>query len=328
MAKLKLGKTKDSRTRKKKVINDEELQLLQRLKNEKDQPGFIRYLLQKGYGMGSSKGYKKDVTAFKKWLDKENIAEEAVSYNDITHYIQSKKKSTKQITVQRYLNSLKHYYAYLQELGLVGENPTLNIHIKGVKRRTLYSILNKQELEKIYFDYKSMESENLSKKRNSIILSMLIYQGLTTNDIINLTIKDVKLREGNVFIKGNRRSNERTLKLESHQILDIMEYQLKTREAILAETNKQTDRFFISLGSGHHLGNVMHKLMEQLKRQNPKTKSVKQIRTSVITHWLKNHNLREVQYMAGHRYVSSTEAYLINDLEDLKEDIGKYHPIG
>jgi integrase/recombinase XerD len=32
--------------------------------------------------------------------------------------------------------------------------------------------------------------------------------------------------------------------------------------------------------------------------------------------------------MAGHRYVSSTEAYLINDLEDLQDDIEKYHPIG
>ena len=32
--------------------------------------------------------------------------------------------------------------------------------------------------------------------------------------------------------------------------------------------------------------------------------------------------------MAGHRYVSSTEAYKINDLEGLQEDIGKFHPLG
>jgi integrase/recombinase XerD len=32
--------------------------------------------------------------------------------------------------------------------------------------------------------------------------------------------------------------------------------------------------------------------------------------------------------MAGHRYVSSTEAYLVNDMDDLQEDINKYHPIG
>jgi hypothetical protein len=32
--------------------------------------------------------------------------------------------------------------------------------------------------------------------------------------------------------------------------------------------------------------------------------------------------------MAGHRYVSNTEAYQINNIEELKEDIKKYHPIG
>jgi integrase/recombinase XerD len=46
----------------------------------------------------------------------------------------------------------------------------------------------------------------------------------------------------------------------------------------------------------------------------------------VITHWLKNHNLRQVQQMAGHRYISSTEAYLVNQTEDLQADIDQFHP--
>ena len=34
-------------------------------------------------------------------------------------------------------------------------------------------------------------------------------------------------------------------------------------------------------------------------------------------------NPYQVQYLAGHRYVSSTEVYRVNDLE---ENIAKYHP--
>ncbi|QMU65490.1 MAG: tyrosine-type recombinase/integrase [Flavobacteriaceae bacterium] len=324
---IKLGKTKDSRTRKKKITEDAELELLRRLQNEKDQPEFIKYLLQKGYSIKSGERYLKDIGLFKKWLDKENITEEAVSYNDITHYIQSKKGKVKQITIQTILASLKQYYNYLQELGFVAENPTLNVQIKGIKRKVLHNILSKQELEKLYFDYKNLQSESLSKKRNEIIVSLLVYQGLNTNDLQNLTIKDVKLREGKIFAKGNRRSNERTLKLEAHQILDLMEYQLKTRATILQQTKKQTDLFFVTQGSSLKLQNVMQKLMQELHKQNKQVESVKQIRASVITGWLKVYNLREVQYFAGHRYVSSTESYLINDLEDLKEDINKYHPI-
>lgn len=325
---IKLGKTKDSRTRKKKVTEDAELELLQRLQNEKEQPEFIKYLLQKGYSIKSSERYLKDIELFKKWLHKENVTEEAVSYNDITHYIQSKKGTVKQITIQTVLASLKQYYNYLQELGFISENPTLNVQIKGIKRKVLYNILTKQELEKIYFDYKNSQSESLSKRRNEIIVSLLVYQGLNTNDLQNLTVKDVKLREGKIFVKGSRRSNERTLKLEAHQILDFMEYALQARQIILAETKKETDLFFVTQGSSLKLQNVMQKLMKELHKQNKHVESAKQIRASVITGWLKVYNLREVQYFAGHRYVSSTEAYLINDLEDLKEDINKYHPIG
>ena len=64
----------------------------------------------------------------------------------------------------------------------------------------------------------------------------------------------------------------------------------------------------------------------KLNKLNSKLTSIQQLRTSVITQWLKLYNLRQVQYMAGHRYVSSTESYLINDVEDLQDDITKYHP--
>ena len=189
---IKLGKSREARH---PEYQEADLELLQRLQNEKDQPEFIKYLLQKGYSIKSSERYLKDIERYKKWLVKENITEEAVSYNDITHYIQSKKGKVKQITIQTILASLKQYYNYLQELGFVAENPTLNVQIKGIKRKVLHNILSKQELEKIYFDYKKLERESLSKKRNEIIVSLLVYQGLTTSDLESLTTKDAKTHE-------------------------------------------------------------------------------------------------------------------------------------
>ncbi len=307
--------------------HDADLELLQRLQNEKDQPNFIQYLLGKGYSIKSSERYLSDVSRFKKWLAKENIIEEAVSYNDITFYIQSKRKQVKQITIQAVLSSLKRYYTYLNELGIVKENPVLNIETKGVKRKILHNILSRTELEKIYFDYKSSPSESLAKQRNEVIVSLLVYQGLNTSEIKNLLVQDIKLRDGKIFIARGRKSNERTLKLEAHQILDFMEYTLQVRQAILAETKKETDLFLVSTGTSLELQNTLQKLIEQLRKQNKKIENLQQIRSSVITGWLKQYNLREVQYRAGHRYVSSTESYLINDLEDLQEDINKYHPL-
>ena len=45
------------------------------------------------------------------------------------------------------------------------------------------------------------------------------------------------------------------------------------------------------------------------------------------TYWLKNNNLRQVQYMAGHKYVSSTERYQLNNLDKLQSKLEKYHPL-
>lgn len=68
-------------------------------------------------------------------------------------------------------------------------------------------------------------------------------------------------------------------------------------------------------------------MFRRLKRIYPEIKNAQQIRQSVITHWLKTNNLREVQYMAGHRWVSSTERYQQNNLEDLQKEINRYHPL-
>lgn len=290
---------------------------------------FKSYLFSKGFSSKTTATYQKNLLAFIVWTDAQQIESEQATYRELLGYIQHlRNKNVGSRAIQSYINSLNHYYKWVVKRNLRNDNPTTNIDIKGIKRRNLYHILSKQELEKLYYDYKELSSKSPSEKRNEIIVSLLVYQGLTTTEFKKLTIQDVKLREGNIYIAATRRSNERTLKLESHQILDIMEYTLQTRPTILSETKKETDLFFVTSGSSLQLGNVLQKLMQQLRKQSRKIENIKQIRTSVITHWLKNYNLRETQYMAGHRYVSSTEAYLINDLEDLQDDINKYHPIG
>jgi integrase/recombinase XerD len=67
--------------------------------------------------------------------------------------------------------------------------------------------------------------------------------------------------------------------------------------------------------------------MQKLRKIDPNVKNAKQLRASVIMKWLKQYNLREVQYMAGHRYVSTTESYRQNEMEGLKEEIMQYHPL-
>ena len=290
---------------------------------------FKDYLISKGYSVETTKSYDRALLRYITWADGQGIEAELGSYNEVVGYIQHlRNKGLQQQTIQQAMNSIGHYFKWTVKRGLRTDDPTTNIDIKGIKRRKLHNILNKQELEKLYHDFKNIESESPAKKRNEIIVGLLVYQGLNSKELGRLKATDLKLREGRVNVERSRTSNARSLKLEAHQILDMMEYQLRTREEILKSTGKEIELLFTSFGNSTRFGNIMYKLLPQLKKLNRNIESVNQIRTSVITAWLKTHNLREVQYMAGHRYISSTEAYLANDIDGLQEEIEKYHPIG
>ena len=338
--KIRLGKTRDSRTRKQQVkaVNiTEQENLLQELKDQKE---FVEYLLLKGYSLSTIERYVKDSLKFTQWTTQENIPIEQVSYSDVLYYIQNKRGKIKQASISKTVNSIKHYYNYLQLKEIVKDNPTQQIQIKGIKRKILYNVLSKQELESLFnnFGIPTEESKHknqnwyassiLTKKRNKIMLGLMIYQGLNGQELGNLKEADLKLREGKIYIAGTRKSNERILKLEAHQVLDMMEYTLQVRPQLVTLNKKESEMLFTNSQGGNSFHNVMGYLMKYLKKQNSNIQNLQQIRASVITHWLKQYNLREVQYRAGHRYVSSTEAYLVNDLEGLQEDIGKFHPIG
>jgi len=303
---------------------------------------FKYYLEKKGLANITVESVYGDVMPFINWCEDENIETEQATYIEVLAYINYiKKRGIKQRTVQVYTGSLKHYFSWLIKREIREDNPIRSINIKGVKRQYLYDILKKQELETLYENFEIpseatnkhknqnwFKTSQLTSKRNKVILGLMIWQGLGTRELSQLEVKDLKLREGKIYIQGSRKSNERELKLEAHQVLDLMEYQLKTRAEMLAINKQETEQLFIGISGGSRFSNVMQKLLKKLSQQNTSIKNIQQIRASVITHWLKNYNLREVQYKAGHRYVSSTEAYLVNDLEGLQEDIAKFHPIG
>ena len=306
---------------------------------------FKEWLIIKGYSSSTIETVIKAIEYFIAWTEKENITDiSETSHNDVIAYIQHYNiKGTGKKTIAHYIMHLKKYFDWLMDEGEVTDNPCSSIKIKGIKRKVLYEILSIEELEKLYSDYVTqiiiektsrmkcpppMQMHNLARRRNKIILGLFIYQALRSEEIIRLQVTDVKLREGKIFIAAANRSNERTLKLESHQVFDLLDYINDTRKQILHHRNITTpnQELFLNLGESSRKNNLFSMLVTHLKQMNSKIKNIDQLRASVIVHWLKLYNLRKVQIMAGHRYISSTENYKANNLDDLKEDIKNYHP--
>ncbi|QTE21229.1 site-specific integrase [Polaribacter cellanae] len=178
----------------------------------------------------------------------------------------------------------------------------------------------------MYYSYQTERIEFPNSKsvaiRNKVITGLMVYQGLNVTALKSLKVEHIQLEKGTVYIPSTRKTNSRTLELKSAQILPFVLF-LETYREILQEELKNYTESLFPLNSERFDIITTH----LFKRINHKITNMKQIRASVITHWLKTYNIREVQFKAGHRYISSTERYQQDDLENLHELIENLHPI-
>lgn len=301
--------------------------------------GFKTYLQQLGNGENTIRQKTNYTGYFLNWIGTEHLLEEQTRYNDLLNFIDYSKldgKSKKQINST--LRSIRNYYDYLKQTQPNIINPATNLFLKGSRHKLPSGIINYQELEKLY---QSFEISDNRSKRNKIILGLLVYQGLTTEELGQLEPNHLKLKEGKIYIPGNRRRNSRALELKPFQILELHEYLTEIRPMILKgitkpkparkpdKINKERlkQQLFISINGSENIKNSLLHLFRKIRKTNPEIRNGKQIRSSVIVYWLKQFNLRQVQYFAGHKHVSSTERYQLNNLDNLQSKLEKFHPL-
>ena len=309
---------------------------------------FKAYLKQQELSKTTAEMYHYQTMNFISFLDKDNTEVENCTEKEIMLYLgYLQKQGIAPETRKLRLSALKHFFNFQIENNQRKDNPANRIKLQGGQKQKLYPILSPQELQSIYENYTVPKEDDprshhnwfnayrLSKERNKVIIGLLFNQGITTAEVSRITIDSLDLRNGKIDITGGRTGKDRTLELKSSQIMDLMEYQYKTRNELLKYHKEPTKQLFLSTpASGQtqvndvNAFNIFKRLTDELKEQNPKFINFLQVRASVITYWLKNYNLRQVQYMAGHKRIISTEMYLINDIDDLQKEIDSFHPIG
>jgi site-specific recombinase XerD len=283
---------------------------------------FEQYLQAGRYSAHTIYHYLLYAGVFTDWLNQEQLTGEHATYNDVIafmRYLSEKGKSKRRVHSQ--LNILRHYFKYLITEGLREDNPAAGIYVQGIVRKLPGNLLPLEELEELYRRYQLQLNVDPAKK---IMLGLLVYQGLQTEEITRLEAVHIRLKEGKVFIKGTSYSNERWLPLQAHQVAELQEYiqASQFKEGIFLARPVRAD------GSKRNISNRMKHMITQLQKLDPRVINVNQIRSSVITFWLQRYNLRQVQYMAGHKYVSSTERYQVLNSDDLQNELQKHHPMG
>ena len=257
---------------------------------------------------------------------------ETANYSQIMDYLGELRAQNKSGGIVCSLQAIKKYYSYLVAIGVRRNHPAKTINLRDKRNRDiqLQDLFKPEELERL-LDRK--ERYPILKNRNQIIISLLIYQGLTNGEITQLELENINLEEGTIYIKSGRKTNSRTLKLKSKQVFLIMNYLQNDRPKLLENGAQRhpdsVSRLIISkLGTAERGEGICYIIETQRHLFTNRKLNAKTIRQSVITNLLKEgKDLRLVQAFAGHKYPSTTERYKQTQVEQLKNQILKYHPL-
>lgn len=224
------------------------------------------------------------------------------------------------------LSAIKKYYDYLVMSGYREDHPCkkLNVKVNSNQAVQVQDLFSSEELQLLLT--RENRYENLDT-RNHVLLNLLIYQGLTSDEIIRLNVQDIDLDAGTIYIKASKNLNWRKVKLLPQQIMPFFKYINEIRPRMLRGT---TDKLIITKLGKPIVVNSIYAMIEPLKPLFPdKNLNPQTIRMSVICNWLNEQKLplEHVQERAGHKWPGTTEKYFKADSLQQRELINKFFPI-
>jgi site-specific recombinase XerD len=313
-----------------------------------DTRGFINYLERKNLAKLTQESYILNLERFFYWTGKEDIQ---ITKPDVLSYLEYLKKHKKMQNVSRQncLIAINHYFTFLYNDEQIAKNPCLLIKIRGTNRKKLHKIYTIEELDELFDAYYQLFVRNyddsrhrhggqrhyslLYRERNALIVSILFNQGTSTTEIERIELADIDLTKASIKIRGGKRLNDRVLPLKATQIGLFINYLQNTRPQLAEYQTKENEKLFLGLPAICNKTTekdmdrgVFKPLAEQVKSIDKQFNNFQQIRASIITFWVKSYGLRKAQHLAGHRFISATEKYQINNLDGLIDDINKLHP--
>jgi integrase/recombinase XerD len=288
---------------------------------------FEQYLLKMSFAKETRKTYR---CIIEKYLF-DNPDAIHYKYQDVLRYMEIIcKQLLSRNTRQGKLVAIKKYYDYLVDEGIRDDHPCKTLNIKGaVKKGIIFSdLFSMDELESL------MEREERYphlKLKHQVIISLLIYQALLPSEIISLKLNHIDMDAGTIYIRGGRELTSRHLEIHPKQYRLFDHYVYEARKRLLYK-GLGNDYFILNFqGKNYTASDGIGYLADTFKSYFPdRNLTTKSIRDSVIAFWLNVRNipLEQVQLLAGHRWISSTLRYRQVSIDEQREILNKFHPLG
>ncbi|MBR3640747.1 MAG: tyrosine-type recombinase/integrase, partial [Oscillibacter sp.] len=178
--------------------------------------------------------YLRDVTQFSEYLR----GEQGVSLKDASSkhvqaymdWMRARGKSAASTT--RFLASVKLFYGYLLESGVVKKNPAAGVASVKVDRK-YPEVLTAKEVELFLEQPRCVDPKGY---RDHAMLELLYATGIRVSELISLDVTDLNLSAG--FITCSGRGKERIIPIYQVAVKALQDYVKNIRPQLLAESDE------------------------------------------------------------------------------------------
>jgi len=286
---------------------------------------FNSYLkAEKELSNNTIESYIRDLKQFNNYL-KENGLSDIISVNKtlIITYLMYLQKSGKSLsTVSRNIASLRAFYQFLLNEGIISKDPTINLQSPKQEKK-LPNILTPKEVE-ILLEQPNM---NCSKGvRDKAMLELLYATGIRVSELIALDVDDVNLYM-DYILSSKGTPNERVIPIGKMAVKTLSLYLDKHRMNFIKDSGEKS--LFVNYHGKRLTRQGFWKIVRGYTSQANINKNITPhtLRHSFAVHLLQNGaDLKSVQEMLGHADISTTQVYTLISKSKIKEVYKKSHP--
>ncbi len=278
---------------------------------------FTDELRRREYSRGTIKEYQREIMRFMTFISNKRIT--AVKKRDIDAFLSSLKCGSR--AKNRTLSSLRSFFGYLKDAGIIGENPAKFVKMARIGNRRISFLTSLEYKTLIGVITEDDDGKDFLKMRNRCLMILLLVTGLRASEITNVRLKNIVFDERGANIDLMRKGghidriyvNKRASILLKEYVERRREYSPESEYLFISNNQKKLDR------------TMVYKIVrDAMKRSGIRKEKMSPhvLRHTFATILIRNNvSLYKIKELLNHRSITTTEKYLHVVEDDLKDAV-------
>lgn len=287
---------------------------------------FLNYIsLERGLSINTRRAYADDISQFLTMLEGKGVDSlQLVGPKQvIDHLMGMKDRGMSTNSISRHLVSIKVFFRYLLQEGVLDRNVTDTMDSPRLWR-VLPDFLSEEEIDRLL---DAPDPRRPLGIRDRAIMETLYASGLRVSELANLKLHDLHLEEGHIRTIGKGRK-ERIVPFATHSAVLLNRYLEDVRPLLCLDNPRKQHVFISKRGTG-----LTRQRLWQIIKTHARTAGILKnvtphtLRHSFASHLLQNGaELRLIQEMLGHADIATTQIYTHVNPERLRTIHQQFHP--